>query len=68
MSLKTEIISDILKKQCEIANQGKSIRSLQEQIKLMRIDLKQMNKELSDLVEEAKMNGVINENGEIING
>lgn len=68
MTLKTEIISDILKKQCEIANQGKSIRLLQEQIKLLRLDLKKMNKELSDLVEEAKMNGIINENGEIING
>lgn len=68
MSLKTEIISDILKKQCEIANQGKSIRLLQEQIKLLKLDLKKMNKELSDLVEEAKMNGIINENGEIING
>lgn len=68
MTLKTEIISDILKKQCEISNQEKSIRSLREQIKLLRIDLKQMNKELSDLVEEAKMNGIINENGEIING
>lgn len=68
MTLKTEIISDILKKQCEIANQGKTIRLLQEQIKLLRLDLKKMNKELSDLVEEAKMNGIINENGEIING
>lgn len=68
MTLKTEIISDILKKQCEIKKQEQSIVSLREQIKLMRIDLKQMNKELSDLVEEAKMNGVINENGEIING
>ena len=68
MTLKTEIINDILKKQCEISNQEKSIRSLREQIKLMRIDLKQMNKELVDLVEEAKMNGVINDNGEIING
>lgn len=68
MSLKTEIINDILKKQCEISNQEKSIRSLREQIKLLRNDLKQMNKELVDLVEEAKMNGVINESGEIING
>lgn len=68
MTLKTEIISDILKKQCEIKNQEKSITLLREQIKLLRIDLKQMNKELSDLVEEAKMNGIINENGEIING
>lgn len=68
MSLKTEIINDILKKQCEIANQEKAIASLRGQIKLLRLDLKTMNKELSDLVEEAKMNGVINENGEIING
>lgn len=68
MTLKTEIISDILKKQCEIKNQEKSITLLREQIKLLRLDLKTMNKELSDLVEEAKMNGIINENGEIING
>lgn len=66
MSMQNEIISDILKKECEIANQKKSIKDLQQQIKVLRIDLKNMQDELSNLIEEAKMNGVVNVNGELL--
>lgn len=61
-----EIINDIMKKEIEIDTQKKAIKSAQDQIKMLRNELKRMNEELTELVDEAKMNGVVNNYGEIL--